>query len=271
MPKRDIIVIGGSAGSLEALKTVIVSLPAELDASVFNVIHLHARSKSHLVEILGRNSRLTVVVAAEGVAVEKRKVYVASPDRHLLIGNDHVHVTRGPKEGLHRPSINATFRSAAQSHGDRVVGVLLSGMLDDGAAGLSEIARRGGVAIAQSPCEALFPDMPVNAPRDVPTSYSLPTGKIGPALAQLVAGKDGLAVRNEFQQNGDSDKFSGFTCPECRGPLYKEPSGPPSFRCRVGHVFALKTLLEEQANSEERLRNRRRRLDKIDHDSKKVE
>jgi two-component system, chemotaxis family, protein-glutamate methylesterase/glutaminase len=253
MPKRDIITIGGSSGSLETLRTLIASLPVGLKAAVFTVSHLHPRSKSHLVEILCKDSRLPVVAAAEGMRIENGRVYVAVPDRHLLIAKDHVHVTRGPKEGLHRPSINATFRSAAQSHGERVVGVLLSGMLDDGAGGLWEIARRGGVAIAQAPGEAQFRDMPVSALRDVPTSYSLPAEKIAPALTELVAGKEVPKVKNEFlESEGESGKFSGFTCPECRGPLYEEPSGPPSFRCRVGHVFPLDTLLEEQANTEER-------------------
>src|ERR1051325_3072942 len=130
MPKREIIVIGGSAGSLESLKTVLRGLADDLAAAVIVVMHLRAREKSYLPQFVTQASPFPVLTAAEGERIEKRKVYVAVPDRHVMVAKGHLHLSRGPKEGLHRPSINATFRSAAAVYGDAVVGVLLSGMLD---------------------------------------------------------------------------------------------------------------------------------------------
>src|SRR5690349_14667475 len=155
--KRDIIVIGGSAGSLRIIRTIISGLPKDLAAAVCVVIHTSARSKSEMVFLLERWGLLPALEAIEGMSLQPGHIYVPAPDHHLMIGDDHLHLTRGPKEGLHRPSINVTFRSAAQTHGERAIGVLLSGMQDDGASGLWEITRNGGVAIIQDPSEAEYP------------------------------------------------------------------------------------------------------------------
>jgi two-component system chemotaxis response regulator CheB len=154
--KRDIIVIGGSAGSFDALKQIVGRFPPDFPAAVFIVIHLSPRTRSYLPDILQKASSMLVVRASEGAPIRNGTIYVTPPDRHLLISEDHIHLSRGPKEGLQRPSINAAFRSAATSYGNRVIGVLLSGMLDDGAAGIWEIGRRGGVTVVQDPSEALF-------------------------------------------------------------------------------------------------------------------
>lgn len=253
MPKREIIVIGGSAGSLEGLKTVLRGLADDLAAAVIVVMHLRAREKSYLAQFVTQASSFPVLTAAEGERIEKRKVYVAVPDRHLIVAKGHLHLSRGPKEGLHRPSINATFRSAAAVYGDGVVGVLLSGMLDDGAAGLWEIVRRGGVAIVQDPEEALYPSMPMAALQDVAIQYRLRAAEIGPLLNKIVGGNEVPAVTNKSSQDPfAAGKFSGFTCPECRGPLYESTAGPIGFRCRVGHSFSLPGLLEEGSSTQER-------------------
>jgi two-component system chemotaxis response regulator CheB len=201
---------------------------------------------------MGRGG-LPAAEASEGAPLTPGQVYVAPPDRHLLIGHNHMHLTRGPKEGLHRPSINAAFRSAAHTHGPRAIGVLLSGMLDDGASGLWEIARHGGVTIIQDPYEAAFPSMPLNALEDAPVHFRLRTEEIAPALQRLVAGAE--APEPLLNTNGDPpESFSGFTCPECRGPLFQRELTPSlvEFRCRVGHVFSPNVLLAEQTSTQER-------------------
>jgi two-component system chemotaxis response regulator CheB len=196
--------------------------------------------------------------AIEGELIEPGRIYVVPPDRHLLIGDNHLHLTRGPKEGLHRPSINITFRSAAAAYGDRVIGILLSGMLDDGASGLWEIARRGGVTIVQDPDEALFPSMPLNALQDAPVHYKLKASDIGVIVSGLVNGGEMFNSSPGEEPDNPEIQFSGFTCPECRGPLYqKAPAvgkrpGPIEFRCRVGHVLSLKTLFDEHTSTQER-------------------
>lgn len=193
-------------------------------------------------------------VPSDGDRIENGKIYLAPPDKHLLIAKDHVHLSRGPKEGLHRPSINMTFRSAATAYANRVVGVLLSGMLDDGASGLWEISQRGGVPIVQDPAEAPFPSMPLNALADVDVQYTLPVAEISQTLVRLAWGDEPARTETVNSQDEEFEmRFSGVTCPECRGPLYEVTRrGPPEFRCRVGHVLSVKTLLEEHTSTQER-------------------
>jgi two-component system chemotaxis response regulator CheB len=176
---------------------------------------------------------------------------VAPPDRHLIVSEDHIHLSRGPKEGLQRPSINVTFRSAAAGYGPRVMGVLLSGMLDDGAAGIWEIGRRGGVTIVQDPSEAEFPSMPLNALNDAKVHHTLTVSEMGPMLVRLLREEVSLTSHGQKVSERAMDRFSGFTCPECRGPLY-ENGRPAEFRCRVGHVLSLKTLFDEHTSTQER-------------------
>jgi two-component system, chemotaxis family, protein-glutamate methylesterase/glutaminase len=252
VPTRDVVVIGGSAGSLEALKQIVREFPADLPAAIFVVIHLSARTKSYLPEILAARSGLSVSQVTDGAAITTGTIYVAPPDHHLLIGNNHIHLSKGPKEGLNRPSINVTFRSAAAAYGNRVIGILLSGMLDDGASGLWEIGRRGGVTIVQDPAEAEFPSMPMNALQDAAVHYRLPVAEIGRLVSGLTGREEVPDIIPE-NQPVEQVKFSGFTCPECRGPLYESHSGGPvEFRCRVGHVLSLRTLLNEHTSTQER-------------------
>jgi two-component system chemotaxis response regulator CheB len=251
MANRDIIAIGGSAGSFESVKQIVGELPADLPAAVFVVIHLSPRTRSYLTEILQRDSRLPVVRASEGAPIRKGTLYVAPPDRHLVISQGHIHLSRGPKEGLQRPSINVAFRSAASAYGGRVIGVLLSGMLDDGAAGIWEIARRDGITIVQDPAEAAFPSMPLNALNDATVHYTLKVSEIGGTLRRLAEEEIPSSSKGEEAPEREMTRFSGFTCPECRGPLY-ENGKPAEFRCRVGHVLSLKTLFEEHTSTQER-------------------
>jgi two-component system chemotaxis response regulator CheB len=216
-------------------------------------MHLTPSVKSYLAQILGRRAEMAVWEAADGGRIEHGRVYVAQPDRHLLVANDHIHLTRGPKEGLHRPSINVTFRSAAMTYGPRVIGIVLSGLLDDGAAGLWEIAQEGGTTIVQDPEDAAFPSMPLNAIDGARVDFRLKAAEMGGVVTGLVNGiaqpdcDKGRAPHEAHQQ------YMGFTCPECRGPLYTlAKGGPVEFRCRVGHVMSLKTLLDEENSMQER-------------------
>jgi len=253
VPHRDIIVLGGSAGSIPSLINIVSAFPDNLPAAVFVIIHFRNREKSNLAHVLSHNSRLSAQDAVDGEKIKNGRIYVAVPDRHLFISEGHIHLTRGPKEGLHRPCINATFRSAAQTYRDRVIGVLCSGLLDDGASGLWEIVRHHGMAIVQDPAEAQFPSMPLSALADVSITYTLKSAEIGPCLVQLVTSSEDLRMSEAKIGNHDSpEAFSGFTCPECRGPLYKLGTKPPEFQCRVGHRFPLETLVEDSTSTQER-------------------
>src|SRR5215813_5531470 len=163
MPKHDIIVIGTSAGGVEALQELVGQLPPNLPAAVFAVMHMYPRASSYLPEILSRSGPLPAVHPNDGDQIENTRIYVAPPDHHLVIERDHVHLGTGPKEQQQRPCVNVTFRSAALSYGERVAGVVLTGQMDDGTAGLWEIKRRGGIAIVQNPEQASFPSMPLSA------------------------------------------------------------------------------------------------------------
>ena len=253
MPVRDIITVGGSAGSLEALQQIVGRLPVQLAAAVFVVVHMPPRGRSLLPELLHGKGGLTSGQAIEGEPIEAGRIYIVPPDRHLLLAENHIHLSRGPKEGLHRPSINVTFRSAAMTYGSRVIGILLSGMLDDGAAGLWEIAKRRGITIVQDPAEAQFPSMPLHALQDADVDYHLPAAEIAELLPRLVTGGETPKRQESMFSEVEYDRFSGFTCPECHGPLYEKTGpGPTEFRCRVGHVLSLKTLLDEQSSVQER-------------------
>lgn len=251
MSARDLVVIGGSAGSTEVAKEVVQSFPADLPAAVFIVIHSLPRARNLMADVFSRIGRLPAVEPEEGDRLLPGRIYVPPPDRHLVIASGHLHVSRGPREGLHRPSINVTFRSAAAEYGARVIGVLLSGMLDDGAGGLWDIAKHGGTTIVQDPDEAEYPSMPISALSDVPIDFRAQSNKIGPLINRLVLGTEVMDPKVTYSPE-EEEKFSGFTCPECHGPLYSKNNGPPEFRCRVGHAFSLQNLIAEHTSVEER-------------------
>jgi two-component system chemotaxis response regulator CheB len=169
--RRDIVVIGASAGGVEALRTLIYGLDTAPPAAYFVVLHLPADSKSQLPHVLSGLSGLKAVHAADGQEIEYGTIYVAPPDYHLFVSRGHVVLTRGPRENRSRPAIDPLFRSAAEVYGPRVIGVLLTGMLDDGTLGLLEIHRRGGVTIVENPETALYSDMPQNAVSRVPVNH----------------------------------------------------------------------------------------------------
>jgi two-component system chemotaxis response regulator CheB len=249
----ELVLIGGSAGSLTAIREIVSAFPANMPAAVIVVVHMSPRGKSVLPTLLEREGGLPARQLNDGDKLEPANIYVAVPDRHVVVAEGHVHLSRGPKEGLHRPSINVTFRSAAMAYGPRAIGILLSGMLDDGAAGLWEIANHGGITIIQDPAEAPYPSMPLNALRDAKIDFTLRVGEIGRVINELVRGNSVPKKPEMHLDHGNEETFSGFTCPECRGPLYlMRRTGPTEFRCRVGHVMSLGTLLEEGTSTQER-------------------
>ena len=194
MAKRDIIVIGASAGGIEALSELTAELPPHLSASVFVVLHMPSELESRLPSIIGRQGAIQVVAASPDQPIERGRMYIAVPDYHLLVDNGHVNLWRGPRENRCRPAINALFRSAAVAYRERVIGVVLSGCLDDGSTGLWWVKQFHGLAVVQDPNDAKFRAMPENAIKYVNADYVLGAREIGRLLPTLVAGIDREAM-----------------------------------------------------------------------------
>jgi two-component system, chemotaxis family, protein-glutamate methylesterase/glutaminase len=259
MPSHDIVVIGASAGGVEALIAIVSCFPTSLPAAVFVVIHLPVNSPSVLPQILQRAGPLPSAFARHGEAIRQGHIYVAPPDHHLLIKRGYMHVMRGPKENRHRPSADVLFRTAAGAYGARVVGVVLTGALDDGTMGLQAVKRRGGLAVVQAPHDALVPSMPQSALEAVKVDYCLPLAEIAPLLVRLASGPvekplestEGNMAEPEHEELPEI--ASGFTCPDCHGALWELRDGELiQFRCRVEHTFSPDSLLEGQSEALER-------------------
>ncbi len=268
MASHDIIVIGASAGGIEALTQLVRTLPQNFPGSLFVVLHLSPDNPSLLPRILTRAGALEASHPEDGEQFRPGHIYVAPPDLHLLIEENYVRLVRGPKENRHRPAIDPLFRSAARSYGVRVVGVVLSGMLDDGTAGLLAIKRCGGLAIVQHPEEALYPSMPQSALEHVKVDYCLPVREIGPKLISLMQEPELQAVVpspdatleketrsvemkiDHFNEQEHVGTPSVFGCPECGGVLWEIKDGDfLRFRCRVGHALSAESVLAEQSES----------------------
>jgi len=185
MPGRDIIVVGASAGGVEALIKVVHGLPADLPAAIFVVLHIPAQGSSLLPDILNRAGPLKAIHPTDNAEIERGHIYIAPPDHHLLVEQGHVRIVRGPRENRHRPAIDLTMRSAALSYGPRTIGVILTGALDDGTAGLRAIKLRSGLAVIQDPKDALYSSMPRSALEHIQVDYCVPLAEIGPLLTQL--------------------------------------------------------------------------------------
>ena len=270
MGTHDTIVIGASAGGVQALLELVEDLPADLPAAVLIVLHIPADAPSLLPEILGRNSTLPVVAATNGEPIEPGRIYVATPDHHLLIERRHIRLVHGPRENLHRPSIDALFRSAARWSGPRTIGIVLTGARSDGRAGMRAIQQRGGITIVQDPHEAAFPSMPLSVVQTIRVDYSVPLRDIAPLLDKLSrrnADDEGgyplpENVETETriaQQEMEGDellksvekigRISRLTCPDCHGALWEIADDDIlRFRCHVGHAFSAESLNEGQSD-----------------------
>jgi two-component system, chemotaxis family, protein-glutamate methylesterase/glutaminase len=255
MGKHDIIVMGGSAGGIEAACDVLADLPGDLPASVFLVQHIG--SESALAEVLGRCGTIEVATASDGEPIKPGKAYVAPGDQHLMLQSGRVKVSRGPRENRQRPSVDVLFRSAARAYQSRVIAVVLSGTLDDGAAGVFAVKQRGGIVVVQDPDSALFSSMPRNALRAVQADYCVPLAEIGTLLVRLIHKESTMGKKQTVGVRG-LKKLSGpgaapFVCPECSGPLFQDAESPPGqLACLVGHSFAPESLSEAHREALER-------------------
>jgi two-component system chemotaxis response regulator CheB len=250
MPTRDIVVVGASAGGIDALTRVLAQLPANFPAAILVTLHVSPLGVSLLPKVLARAGKLPVTHAQNGETMERGKVLVAPPDQHMIVENSHVHLTRGPKENHSRPSINPMFRSASIIYGPRVIGVLLSGALDDGVSGLWEIKRRGGLTVVQSPDDARHPNMPRNAANNVEVDHVGTAEEIGILLRGLTREQvTGIAPENNALLGIPTE----ISCPECRGALDLYVEGDlVEYRCRVKHTYSPEAMIAAHSETEER-------------------
>ena len=263
---RDLVVIGASAGGVEALKALTSRLPADLPATVLLGLHLPSTARSYLPEILARSCPLPVRQGRPGHRVVPGEVVVAPPDAHLLLIDDEIVLGRGAKENGSRPAHDAMFRAAALARGPRVVAAVLTGLLDDGAAGLSMVERYGGLCLVQDPLEADFPSMPNAALRAVPSARSLPLGALAEELVRAVNEAPRPAPQvPEAQWQLDLAELhsavgrpgrepdgtpvgepSPYACPDCHGVLNTIPDDAVMrFRCRTGHAWTAEALVAQ--------------------------
>jgi two-component system chemotaxis response regulator CheB len=253
LARHDIVVIGGSAGAIEALAELLAVLPEKLPAALFIVVHRATVAGDALPRILDAAGPLRVVDARDGEKIEHGRVYLAPPDAHLLIEAEFIRLGSGPHENMSRPAIDPLFRSAALNHGSRVVGIVLSGLMDDGVSGLAAIERRGGIVVVQDPVEALEPALPRAALAAVEADHVVPAAEIGRLLDRLVR----LPADRSFATDRDLrlevqiaagqppapiGPPSPFSCPECGGVLNEASPPPLRFRCQVGHAYTGREL-----------------------------
>jgi two-component system, chemotaxis family, protein-glutamate methylesterase/glutaminase len=262
---RQIIVIGGSSGALRPLQRILGALPADLPAAVFAVLHVAPYGGTGLFEHLARLAPMKAAVGQDGAPLEHGKITFAPPDHHLIVKADHVRVVRTPRENLWRPSVDVLFRSAAIAHDSRVAGVILSGALDDGSAGLAAVKRCGGTTIVQSPSEAGVASMPESAIRNTQVDHVLDADAIAPLLERLARepthGKvpvpEDLVLESRFAELGQPSleinsalgELTEFSCSECAGPLWKRHDDMLRYRCLTGHALTARSLDEGLARN----------------------
>jgi two-component system chemotaxis response regulator CheB len=253
IPNYRVFIVGASAGGVETVIQLAKGLPADFAGALFVILHMAARTRSFLPEILERAGQISARHAIDGAPIVPGTIYVAPPNYHLIIERGHMHLNLGPKEQHQRPSINVTLRSAALSYAEAAVGVILTGELDDGTAGLWELKRRGGIAIVQNPEEAAFPSMPLSALRDVEADYVAKICDMGPLLARLA---QAVPVGTRTEGEGTTtmhSELTDLTCPDCRGTIWEVTRGKSKeYRCRVGHTFSSKAMLSEHFAAQEK-------------------
>ncbi|GAB4523587.1 MAG: chemotaxis protein CheB [Pleurocapsa sp.] len=270
MKKHHVIVIGTSAGGVQALKTIVRSLPKHFPASVHIVQHISNEAFSNLPQVLAKTAQLPVAFAQDKELIEPSHIYIAPPDYHLLLEENRLRVIRGPRENRMRPAIDPLFRSAAVSYRSYTTGIILTGMLDDGTAGLQAIKACGGIAIVQDPKEAKYPSMPKSAIANVAVDRIVSFKEIPPLLLERVQEKparvtqipadlllevpisrDAITTPETMAKIGTPVAHS---CPSCGGPLWQIGDKNPllRYRCHVGHAFTSHALIEEQNEATEK-------------------
>jgi two-component system, chemotaxis family, protein-glutamate methylesterase/glutaminase len=258
----DIVVVGASAGGVEALLRLARALPADFSAPILVVLHIPATSSSVLPSILDRAGALPAVHAEDEMTIAGGHLYVAPPDRHMRIDGDRIRLDPGPRENGHRPAIDPLFRSAAESYGSRAAAVVLSGTLDDGTVGLHVVKEAGGATLVQDPKDALYPAMPANAIAYARPDYVLPVEELVDILTRLTgtaAGRPGKeAVVNDVAPDPSAEdaqpgEIAPFSCPDCGGTLWQiEEGDTAAYRCRVGHAYTMNSLVDRHADTLER-------------------
>jgi two-component system chemotaxis response regulator CheB len=247
--EHGIVVIGGSAGSLSPLKTLLQQLPKNLPAAIFVVTHLAPDRTSNLAQVLSWAGSLPIIQVLSPEKIVPGTCYVAVPDYHMVISDSRVSPWRGPKEDRHRPAVNALFRSAAAAYGPRVVGVVLSGMLSDGSAGLWWIKQYGGVAVVQNPETAEFSGMPNSVLEYVDVDHVVEPKDLAPLLVKLADATGRPAVEHAQMEKKES---VDLRCPDCGGPLSRIKYGRAlEYRCLVGHTFSPAGMLKAHSDAEE--------------------
>lgn len=265
MARREIIAIGGSAGSIEVIRLICRTLPADLQASVLIAVHVGTGNPNLLAAILDSGGPLPARTAVEGEPLRGGRIYVAPADRHLVIDGRRVRLGRGPRENMARPAIDPLFRSAGVNFGARAVGVLLSGMLNDGASGLADLKRCGGVTVVQSPLDAVESEMPRTALLVSDVDYRAPASDLADLINRLAQEEPGsdfappasIALEVEIAMGRPSDSPTiasiadpvPLACPGCGGTLSQIKRSPLRFRCQVGHGYTAEALAHEQEDS----------------------
>jgi len=275
---KFVIVVGTSAGGMNALIELVSQLKDKMDAAVFIVMHLSRTSiGDFLVHRLQPHTSLKCEVAKENAAIEKGRIYIASPNHHLLIKKNKIILGRGPEENRWRPSIDVLFRSAAAAYSTRVIGVVLTGSLDDGTTGMLAIKRSGGTCIVQDPNEAEYPDMPLSVLNNMEVDYSIPLHQMGETIFEItktnpeeIAAPQDVIIESEIAERVVVDyenvrkigEKSIYACPDCGGGLWNinkqnaqlnEPDKPRNgqgksdrYRCHIGHSYSEKDLAVKQ-------------------------
>jgi two-component system chemotaxis response regulator CheB len=290
-----IIVIGASAGGLNALTELVAQLDTEIDAAIFIVLHLSRKGISDfLVHQLQKNTSLRCEIAIDQKPIEKGCIYVALPNQHLLVKEYKVIIGHGPEENRWRPSIDVLFRSAAVAFDGKVIGIILTGLLDDGTAGMWAIKRSGGICIVQDPNEAEYPEMPLSVLNKMEVDYCISLAEMAKIITEVIKNKRSVSTEipaeliaeseisekvatgtEEVSQLGDK---SIFACPDCGGGLWKITNGNITrYRCHIGHSYSERDLLIKQAETLETtlwvslrmMEERKNMLIKLENDHKK--
>ncbi|HEX8028146.1 MAG TPA: chemotaxis protein CheB [Vicinamibacterales bacterium] len=263
MPAIKIVVIGASAGGLQPLTEIVDALPIHLDVAIFVVVHTRTEGNSYLPEILSRTTSVPIAFAVHGQRIKGGTIVIAPPNHHLLITKNRMMLSTGPKENGFRPAVDPLFRTAARAHGADVMGIILSGALDDGSYGLKMVKHHGGIAVVQHPDDASHPSMPLSAIRVVDADFVLPASEIGRVIAGHGATADQgdvpMARREEPEPQFPADEVdvqdmqaefgpaSGLTCPDCGGALWEISDAQLTrYRCHVGHQYSAEALDAEQ-------------------------
>lgn len=257
---QPVIVIGTSIGGVEALRALAAGLPADLPAAVFVVLHVGAH-KSGLPDLLNRAGALPATHARHGEAIRAGHIYVAPPDHHLTIEPGYVRLTKGPRENWARPAIDPLFRTAARAYRAHVIGVILTGALNDGTAGLYEIKEQGGTTIVQHPADAADASMPRSALAHVTIDHCLPLAELPQLLARLTSERAEFFPHQpaparprdeEMSASYTHDQPVAITCPDCGGALRRTELGSlTQFRCHIGHIYTAEVMMEAQATAAE--------------------